>query len=176
MTFEKTEIEGLILIKRTPINDERGYFERMYCVNEFGDGEIFEKFVQINHCYNKSENTLRGLHFQKEKQEDKVVSCIKGKIWDVCVDLRKTSLTYKKYKAFELSERNGYMLHIPKGCAHGYLTLEPNSHLIYFMSEFYVPGNDGGLRYDDPAFDIKWPFLSDHIVISEKDKNLPYME
>lgn len=175
MVFEKTGIEGLVLIKRTSAKDERGYFARMYCEEEFKNAGICEKFVQMNLCFNEKKGTLRGLHYQVGKQEDKVVSCVHGRIWDVCVDLRCESPTYKRYEAYELSEENQQMLFIPKGCAHGYLTLEENSQLVYLMSEFYIPGNDAGYRYDDPAFGIEWPFDESNITISEKDKNLPYI-
>lgn len=176
MVFEKTEIEGLVRIKRMPSVDARGYFSRMYCEKEFQDAGILEKFVQMNLCFNEKKGTLRGLHYQLEKQEDKVVSCVRGKVWDVCVDLRTDSPTYKSYRAYELSEENGQMLFIPKGCAHGYLTLEENSQLVYLMSEFYIPGNDAGYRYDDPAFQIAWPLPPEDFVISEKDQNLPYIQ
>lgn len=176
MVFEKTGIEGLVLIKRTPAKDERGYFARMYCEEEFKNAGIGVKFVQMNLCFNEKKGTLRGLHYQLEMQEDKVVSCVHGRIWDVCVDLRCESPTYKRYEAYELSEENQQMLFIPKGCAHGYLTLEENSQLVYLMSEFYIPGNDAGYRYDDPAFAIEWPFDESNITISEKDKNLPYVK
>lgn len=176
MLFERTEMEGLFLIKRTPFKDERGYFSRMYCEEEFKKAGIQEKFVQINLCANEKKGTLRGLHYQLEKAEDKVVVCVRGRIWDVCVDLRPNSPTFKKHMAYELSEENNQMLFIPKGCAHGYLTLEENSQLVYLMSEFYIPGNDAGYRYDDPAFHIAWPFETDTIIISEKDRNLPYMK
>jgi len=175
MVFEKTEIEGVVLIGRTPSRDERGYFARMYCEKEFKEAGICEKFVQTNICFNPKKGTLRGLHYQLDKQEDKLVSCVRGKIWDVCVDLRWDSPTYKKYVAYELSEENHRMLYVPKGCAHGYLTLEDNSQLIYMMSEFYIPGNDAGYRYDDPTFGIDWP-IECALTISEKDKNLPYFK
>lgn len=174
MIFENTAIEGVVLIKRTSSTDERGYFARLYCENEFREAGIHERFVQANLCFNEKKGTLRGLHYQVGKQEDKLVSCIRGRIWDVCVDLRADSETYLKYVAYELSEENQQMLYIPKGCAHGYMTLEDNCQLVYMMSEFYIPGNDAGYRYDDPAFKIQWPSVGGTLVLSEKDKNLPY--
>lgn len=174
MNFQTTKIPGLVLIERTASPDERGYFARLSCSREFREHGIAEDFVQSNLCLNRRRGTLRGLHFQKEKQEGKLVSCVSGRIWDVCVDLRKESETFLQYAAYELSEENQRMLYIPKGCAHGYLTLEDDSRLIYMMTEFYIPGNDGGYRYDDPAFGIPWQLPEKELILSEKDRNLPY--
>lgn len=175
MAFQKTVVEGAYVISRNLLRDERGYFSRIYCEKEFMEAGINAKFVQMNLCWNEKEGTIRGLHYQKEKQEDKVVSCIKGKIFDVCVDIRKGSASYRKYIACELSEDNGKMLYIPKGCAHGYLTLADGCQLLYMMSEFYIQGMEGGYRYDDPAFHISWP-VTRKVILSEKDQKLPYLE
>ena len=176
MKFIKTEIEGAYVIERTPNVDERGYFARLYCSNEFKEAGIITSFPQINLCQNKEIGTLRGMHYQAgEKGEDKVVSCIRGKIYDVCVDIRPYSKTFCNYIGYELSEENGRMLFIPKGCAHGYMTLEENCQLLYLMSEFYEPNLAAGYRYDDPAFNIVWPKM-DKLIISEKDKKLPFMK
>lgn len=173
MLFEKTGIEGAYLITRTPNYDERGSFARFYCEQEFKQAGIEESFVQMNICTNKKRGTLRGLHYQSENAaEDKVVSCIKGRIFDVCVDIRSSSETFLRYAAYELSEDNNKMLYIPKGCAHGYVTLEDDSSLLYMMTEFYVPNASFGYRYDDDAFGIEWPITS-NLIISEKDRNLP---
>ncbi len=174
MEFVKTRINGAYLIKRNVVQDNRGYFGRLYCSREFKENGIEEEFVQDNICLNKKKNTLRGLHFQTIKEEGKLVACLKGKIWDVCVDLRSDSVSFCQYYAHELSEENQYMLYIPKGCAHGYVTLESNSLLLYKMTEFYIPGNDRGYRYNDPSFGIEWPVKLDNLIISDKDQNLPY--
>lgn len=174
MKFYNTDIDGAFLIERQPNQDERGYFTRLYCENEFKNSGLDISFVQMNLCENKQRGTLRGLHFQKgSKAEDKVVSCLRGRIYDVCVDIRQYSPSFGKWVGYELSEENNRMLFIPKGCAHGYVTLEPDSQLLYLMSEFYSPGYDAGYRYDDPAFQITWP-ISENIILSEKDKNWPY--
>ena len=175
MNFIKTEIEGAYLIERTPSVYQRGYFARLYCANEFRDAGITITFPQMNLCQNKEKGVLRGLHYQTGgKEEDKVVACTRGKIFDVCVDIRPDSKTFCKYIAYELSEENGRMLFIPKGCAHGYMTLEKNCQLLYLMSEFYVPGLAAGYRYDDPVFNICWPDM-EKIIISEKDETLPFI-
>ncbi len=176
MNFIKTEIDGVYIIERTPNFDERGYFARFFCEKEFKAAGIGTNFKQMNLCFNKLKGTLRGMHYQLDGYaEDKLVSCVRGRIYDVCVDIRPDSPTYCKYVACELSEDNGKMLYIPKGFAHGYVTLEDNCQLIYMMSEFYVPGSAAGYRYDDKAFSINWPITQD-LIISDKDKNLPHID
>lgn len=176
MIIEDTNISGLKLITRKKINDERGYFARSYCKQEFFQAGITEEFVQDNICFNEKKGTLRGMHYQKEKQEGKLVTCLRGKILDVCVDLRPNSNTYCQYAAFELSEENEKAVYIPEGFLHGYITLEDNSLLLYKMTEFYIAGNDAGYRYDDPAFNIDWPLNKNQYIISEKDRKLPWFK
>lgn len=174
MRFYNTQIEGAYLIEKQPFQDSRGSFARIYCEKEFQEAGLDISIVQMNLCENKERGTLRGLHFQiGEKSEDKVVSCLQGRIYDVCVDVRPNSPTFGKWLGYELSHDNNRMLFLPKGCAHGYVTLESNCSLLYMMSEFYAPGFDAGYRYDDPAFKIDWP-ITENILISDKDKNLPY--
>lgn len=176
MTFVETPISGSKVIQREPFTDERGSFARFYCEREFRDAGIDCAFRQMNICDNFKRGTLRGLHFQKGgAEEDKVVSCVRGRIFDVLVDIRPESRTFCRYFGCELSEENGKMLFIPKGCAHGYVTLEDNCGLVYLMSEFYSPGASAGYRYDDPAFGIKWP-IGEDLIISDKDLNLPYIQ
>ena len=175
MVITALDIKGAFLIERKPNRDERGYFARLYCENEFRESGICMPIRQINLCENKEKGTLRGLHLQKGRHaEDKVVSCTRGRIYDVCADVREDSPTYLKYCAYELSEDNGRMLFIPKGCAHGYVTLEEDSQLLYLMSEFYVSEDAGGYRYDDPALGIAWP-ITENLVMSHKDRELPYV-
>ncbi len=175
MIFIPLEIEGAFLITREANEDERGYFARSYCEKEFEAAGIKMHICQINVCVNKEKNTLRGMHLQLgEKAEDKLVSCNRGAIYDVFVDMRKNSKTYLKYYAHELSEKNGCMLYIPKGCAHGYLTLQNDCQLLYLMSEFYEPGASTGYKYDDPVFGIEWP-SKDNLIISDKDKKWDYL-
>ena len=170
MKFINTDISGAYIICQEPFSDNRGYFTRVFCEKEFLEIGINMKFVQSNLCYNSKKGTLRGLHLQTGSDaEDKLVMCTRGKVYDVCVDVRKTSLTFGKHIAIELSEENGNMILIPKGCAHGYLTLEDNCQLLYMMSEYYIPGKKAGYRYDDPFFSIEWP-LSEPYIISDEDR------
>lgn len=176
MIITPTKLGGVFIIERTPNIDNRGYFARFYCENEFKAAGIETDFKQMNLCYNKSKGTLRGMHYQKDGYyEDKLVACVRGRIFDVCVDIRSDSDTFCQYVSCELSEENGKMLYIPKGFAHGYVTLEDDSQLIYMMSEFYIPGSAAGYYYDDPAFSIKWPDV-ENLIMSDKDRMLPNIE
>ena len=176
MIINALNIEGAYLIEREPRKDERGYFARLYCEREFQAAGIQMEIKQMNLCENKQKGTLRGLHFQRGAYlEDKVVTCTRGLIYDVCVDIRENSSTYLSYYACEMSEDNGKMLFIPKGCAHGYVTLEENCQLLYLMSEFYTPEAAAGYRYNDPAFGIEWP-LKEGLIISPKDRELPFIK
>lgn len=176
MNFINTNILGAYIIKPDPYVDKRGEFSRIFCERVFDQNGLVNHFPQINICKNNLKGTLRGMHYQKKEfSEDKVVSCICGKIYDVIVDLRSDSETFLQSYGIELSEKNGFQLYIPKGCAHGYVTLEDNSNLLYLMSEFYNKDSSAGYRYDDPAFSIKWPVFENYII-SEKDKNLPYIK
>ena len=175
MVFVGTTIQDAFLIKKEPNTDIRGSFTRIFCEREFKENGLTDRYVQLNMCNNIKKGTIRGLHFQKGKNaEDKVVSCIKGKIFDVCIDIRPESPTYLNVYAAVLSEKNDNMLYIPKGCAHGYQTLEDDSSVLYYMSEFFVPDSGAGYNYADPSFAIDWP-IKDNIIISEKDRNLPFI-
>lgn len=176
MNFDKTKIEGCWITQRTPYVDERGYFARVYCEKEFSLHGLEARFVQSNLCMNKFAKTLRGLHIQLDNSaEDKIVTCTRGKLYDVCVDVRKESATYGQYIGMELTEENGLGLVIPKGCAHGYLTLEDNTQILYYVTAFFSPGKATGFRYDDPLFGIDWP-MPEPFIISEQDKNWLYMQ
>jgi len=172
MKFNKLEIEGAYLIEIEPHNDNRGFFARGFCKNEFKDNTGLDFEVrQANVSYNIKKGTVRGLHYQKHPYEEtKIVSCVKGKIFDVVLDIRKDSPTYLKWYGVELSENNFKMLVIPRGCAHGFQSLEDESILNYKVDQFFTPNADSGYRYNDKAFKIKWP-IKDGITISEKDKN-----
>lgn len=174
MQLNKTPINDLLVAVPEPFADERGWFARIF------DNELFEKagipveWRQVNHSFTKSKGTIRGMHFQYAPYEEiKMVKCIRGKVWDVAIDLRRDSPTYLKHFAAILSPGNNHMMVIPKGFAHGFQTLEDDSALIYFHSERYTPGNEGGLRYDDPALAIEWPLPV--TVISDRDKNHPLL-
>lgn len=169
MIFRKTKIEGLYIIEPEFRADERGYFGRIFCVEEFKNAGLDFNLVQASLSFSKKKGTIRGMHFQKEpKAEDKIVQCLKGAIFDVAVDLRPGSPTYRKWLAEELNEDNKKMFYIPKGFAHGFQTLTDNCEVLYLMSEFYSPEHVSGVRWDDPFLKIDWPTKDS--IMSEKDK------
>ena len=175
MRFRKTKIEGLYIIEPKLKIDERGYFTRVFCIEEFSKIGLNFEIVQINRSLNKKKGTIRGMHFQKSpKAEDKIVQCIKGAIYDVAIDLREDSPTYGQWVAEELTEGNKRMLLIPKGFAHGFQTLTDNCEILYFMSEFYSPEYAGGVRWNDPFFNIKWPIKNPFLL--ERDKKWPLID
>jgi len=167
MHFVNTPLQDAYLIELNSITDERGAFCRLYCA------EIFqENFVQINLSDNTERGTLRGMHYQAEPYlEAKIVYCLRGEVFDVLLDLRKNSPTYKHHFGIHLKQSSPHAVYIPKGFAHGFLTLQNNSQLLYLMSEFYKKGYERGYRYDDPAFGINWPMAPS--LISQKDQNHP---
>lgn len=172
MKFKETKLKGLYIIEPEIHFDDRGYFARIFCKQELSKTGIDFNIVQANRSLNKKQGTIRGMHFQKPpKVEDKIIQCIKGKIYDVAIDLRQDSPTYGEWVAEKLSEENKKMFLIPKGFAHGFQTLTDNCEILYFMSEFYSPQYESGVRWDDPFFNIKWPIKNR--VVSEKDKNWP---
>lgn len=172
MKFTPTKLNGAYIIDVEKREDERGFFARAFCANEFENVGLENKFVQANMSFNYKKGTLRGMHFQKQPyQEDKLVRCTKGSLYDVIVDLRPESPTFKQWIGVELTEENRRALFVPKGFAHGFITLEDNTEINYLVSQFYTPEADSGVRFDDPAFNIKWPV--EITSISEKDKNHP---
>jgi len=174
MLVVPTKISGCCIVRREPFADERGSFARMFCKRELETAGLCGDIAQVNLSTNHKRGTLRGLHSQKaEFAEDKLVTWLRGAIFDVCVDVRPNSPTHKQWFGTELSEENGDALYIPKGCAHGYLTLTDDTQVLYFVSQFYAPNSEVGYRYDDPAFGIDWP--CEVSVISEKDENWVYV-
>lgn len=175
MKFIETKLKGAYIIELEPIEDERGFFARSFCIDEFKKNGIDFKIVQCNISHNKKKGALRGMHYQvAPHQEAKLVSCIKGAIYDVIIDLRKNSPNYGQWVAVELNEENKKMFFIPKGFAHGFQTLTDNCEVQYFMLEFYSPEYGSGVRYNDPFFNIKWPIKNP--ILSEKDKNWPLIK
>lgn len=171
MIFHKTKIKDLYIIEPELKKDKRGYFTRIFCQKELKKNG-FDDFniVQINRSLNKKRGTIRGMHFQKYPQmEAKIVTCLKGRAYDVVVDLRKNSSTYGRWVAEELNENNKKIFLIPKGFAHGFQTLTDNCELLYFMSEFYSSKDERGVRWDDPFLSIKWPIKNP--ILSQKDIN-----
>lgn len=170
MIFNETSIQGAYVIEIEKIQDDRGFFGRAFCEKEFDDHEQDFTPVQANIGVNKKKYTLRGLHYQISPHgEKKLVRCVRGSIFDVIVDLRPDSPTYKQWFGIELTSKNYKQLYIPEGCAHGYQTLEDNTEIFYLVSEYYHPEAERGIRWNDPAFGIKWKETED-IVISEKDR------
>ena len=172
MKFIETKLKGTYIIELEPMEDERGFFARTFCQDEFRKNGIDFNIVQCNISYNKKKGTLRGMHYQIAPYEEaKLVGCIRGAIYDVIIDLRVGSSTYCQWFAVELTEENYKMLYIPKGFAHGFQTLEDNTVVFYQMSEFYYPECARGVRWDDSTFEIEWP-LSEQ-VMSKKDLSYP---
>ena len=175
MTFTATPLAGAWSIDLKPFSDERGWFARYYCKNEFQAIGHSKEWVQMNQSVSYAEGTLRGLHFQHPPfREIKLVRCIAGAVYDVIVDLRPGSSTFLQWFGTELSATNDRMLYIPEGFAHGFQTLAKDSALLYHHTEFYAPGAEGGLRYDDPALGVNWPLPV--AVISERDAQHPYVD
>ena len=175
--FIKTEIPDVILIKPKVFQDERGFFLETYKKSDFEKAGIKAEFVQDNHS-KSVKGVLRGLHFQKKPfAQGKLVRCIKGRIFDVAVDIRKGSPTFGEWVGYELSEENKHILWIPEGFAHGFLTLSDEAEVIYKVSGGeYSPEHDAGIIWNDPDIDIKWPLDQvDEIILSEKDKKLPFL-
>lgn len=158
MLFEKQKIKGLVLIKPEPYLDKRGLFRRIYCLKELKKKKLNFKIKQINISENENIHTLRGFHYQKNPySEDKIITCIQGKIHNIVIDMRKKSKTYMQWKSFSLSENNRLALLVPKGCANAYLTLKKKTWVLYFHSQFYKKGFEGSIKYNDPKFTFDWP-------------------
>ena len=169
MIFKELSIKGAFLIKMKKIEDERGFFMRAFCKNEFESAGLKSNFVQENIGFSLKRGTLRGMHFQKTPYaEVKLVQCTQGSLYDVIIDLRNESKTYKKWLGVELSENSYDLLYVPAGFAHGYITLKDNTELLYSTTEFYKPDYSTGARYDDPTLNIKWPI--EPIIISDNDQ------
>lgn len=172
MKFLKTPLQGVYILELEIIEDDRGFFARSFCQEEFTSHNLNPLIKQCNISYNKHKGTIRGMHYQRAPyQEAKVVSCIAGSIYDVIIDLRRDSSTYCRWYGIELKENEYRSLYIPEGFAHGFQTLEPDTLLHYQISEFYNPDFADGIRWNDQAFNIQWPV--EITSISEKDKNYP---
>ena len=171
--FIKTDIDGVFIIEPTAFGDERGYFMETYQFNDFAAAGIDVKFVQDNQSMSKK-GVLRGLHFQKEFPQSKLVRVIKGEVYDVAVDLRDGSATYGKYVGVLLSAKNRRQFFIPKNFAHGFLVLSDEAEFVYKVDDFYHPNDEGGLMWNDPDIAIEWPITDDmEVILSDKDKVNP---
>lgn len=172
MNITKTDIKDLIIIEPKVFGDNRGWFTESYSKKKYEDSGIDIEFVQDNHSFSAKKRTLRGLHFQIEpKAQTKLVRCTRGRILDVAVDLRRSSITYRKWVAVELTEKNKKQLLIPKGFAHGFLTLTDDVEVQYKVDEYYAPEHDRSIRFDDPEIGVEWGI--DNPILSEKDLKAP---
>lgn len=172
MIFQEGKVAGAFQIRLDPRADERGFFARSWCQREFDQQGLNPNLVQCNISYNPRKHTMRGMHYQAEPfAEAKVVRCVAGSIYDVVIDLRPESPTFREWMGVTLTAANRYMLYIPEGCAHGFLTLEDQTEVLYQMSEFYQAESARGVRWDDPAFGIKWPAMPE--LMSERDRTYP---
>ncbi len=174
MIFTATPLSGSFIVDPEPYTDERGWFTRYYCRKEFTAIGHTKEWVQMNHSMNYKAGTIRGMHYQLPPyKEIKLIRCIAGTILDVIIDLRKGSGTFLQWFSTELSSANKKMMYISEGFAHGFQCLTDNCELLYHHSEFYRPGAEGGIRYDDPRINISWPCQV--TVISERDAGHLYL-
>jgi dTDP-4-dehydrorhamnose 3,5-epimerase len=170
MIFTETPIPGAYVIELEKRGDDRGFFARAFCEKEFSAHGLTPRFVQVNNSLSAVKGTLRGMHYQMTpKAETKMVRCIRGALLDVILDVRKGSPTFGKSFAAELTAENRRMMYVPKGFAHGFITLEEDTEAFYFADEFYAPEHERGIRWNDPRFNIEWPMQP--VVVSDKDKN-----
>ena len=171
MIIKKQKLEGVYLIENEPFVDDRGRFSRHFCKEEFNKVGINFEIKQTNISENKKSKTLRGFHFQiPPYAENKILSCMKGGIHNIVLDLRSNSKTYLKWQSFKINDSNRLILYVPEGCANAYMTLTDDTLIFYCHSGFYKSSHAQAVRYNDPLFKFDWPFEPE--VISEKDKNI----
>lgn len=172
MKFTETPLEGAYLIELEKRGDDRGFFARVFCAEEFQAHDLVTGFVQVNNSLSADKGTLRGMHYQLAPHaETKVVRCIRGALWDVALDLRTESKTFGQWYGVELSAENRKMLYVPHGFAHGFITLADDTEAFYFVDSPYAPRAERGVRWDDPKFGIEWPMAP--VVLSDKDRAHP---
>lgn len=175
MKVRPTLLPGVWVVETVPHVDNRGAFARLFCERDLVEVIGRRGIVQINHSRTAAPGAIRGLHYQQAPHaEMKLVRCLKGRVWDVAVDLRRDSPTFLKWHAEELSARNARMLVVPEGCAHGFQVLDADSELLYLHTAFYTPDAEGGVRYDDPRLAISWPRPATDL--SQRDRCLPLIE
>lgn len=174
MKIRQTGIAEAVVVEGQPYSDHRGAFSRLFCERALAEVVADRHIVQVNHSRTHAVGAVRGMHFQYPPHaEMKMVRCIRGRVWDVLVDLRANSPTFLTWHAEELSPETSRMLIIPEGCAHGFQVLEPDSELLYLHTAFYTPSSEGALRYDDPRLAISWPLPTTDI--SERDRNHAFL-
>jgi dTDP-4-dehydrorhamnose 3,5-epimerase len=172
MLFRPTPLRGAFVIELDRRGDDRGFFARVFCENEFSRASLACKFVQVNNSLSGKKGTLRGMHYQlPPKSEVKLVRCIRGALWDVILDLRPDSPTRGRSFGAELNAENRLMMYVPRGFAHAILTLTDDAEALYLVSEFYAPQQERGIRWNDPTFNIEWPIKPTEI--SPKDAEWP---
>jgi dTDP-4-dehydrorhamnose 3,5-epimerase len=173
MRLTPTTLVDAFIVDLEPVEDARGFFARAWDQREFAENGLDTRIAQCNVSFNKRKGTLRGMHLQRPPYEEvKLIRCVQGSLFDVIVDIRPESASYKQWTGVELSARNRRMLYVPRGFAHGFQTLEDATETFYMVSEFYVPGAEDGLRWNDPVFGIEWP-LDGPSEISDKDRAWP---
>ena len=172
MRFVETDLAGAYVIEIEPVTDERGLFARTFCARELEERGLTAVFVQNSVSGNPVKGTLRGMHYQAAPHaEDKLIRCTRGTIFDVMLDIRPESATFKQWRGVELSAENHRMVYIPRGFAHGFVTLTADVEVFYQMSQYYHPESGRGVRWNDPAFDIEWPVAAPRV--SERDNGYP---
>lgn len=170
MIFTPTPLAGAFVIELEKKGDERGFFARAFCEQEFGQHNLVGHFCQVNNSLSAQKGTLRGMHYQlAPKAETKLVRCIRGALYDVILDLQKGSATFGQSFGAELTAENRRMMYVPKGFAHGFITLADDTEAFYFVDDFYSPQHERGIRYNDQKFNLQWPTRP--VVISDKDKS-----
>ncbi|HHO75181.1 MAG TPA: dTDP-4-dehydrorhamnose 3,5-epimerase [Deltaproteobacteria bacterium] len=175
MKFVEMELPGAFVVEPAVHKDTRGFFVETFNEKEFRDNGIMADFVQDNYSFSRHQGVLRGLHFQYPPYaQAKLVLVISGSVYDVIVDLRKDSPTFRRWISVELRSSELNMIYVPRGFAHGFCTLEDNTHVLYKVDSLYAPSADGGIRWDDPDLSISWPATSP--LLSEKDSRLPYLK
>ncbi|MFC4168375.1 dTDP-4-dehydrorhamnose 3,5-epimerase [Teichococcus aestuarii] len=175
MKFHKTPLQDAYVIEMEPRADERGFFARAFCEQEFAEAGLVSRYAQVNNSFNPRKGTLRGMHYQlPPAAEVKLVRCLRGALYDVIVDMRPDSASYGKHFGIELNDENRKMLYVPRGFAHGFVTLRDDTEAFYMVSDAYMPGGERGLRYDDPHLGIDWPIQPE--LVSEKDRSWPLFD
>lgn len=170
-------LDGVLEILPRKFGDDRGFFSETYNAQSFAEAGIQLQFVQDNHSLSAAKGVLRGLHYQlSPRAQDKLVRVVKGSILDVVVDIRKSSPTFKKWVALEVSAKKWNQILVPKGFAHGFVTLEDNTEVVYKVTDYYSPEHDRSLRFDDPSIGVEWPFDASAMQLSDKDRNAPLLD
>jgi len=172
-----TKLEGVCIIKPAKFGDDRGFFSETWHAQKFGQAGLPVSFVQDNHSFSKARGVLRGLHYQLPPHaQGKLVRVVRGRVFDVAVDIRRHSPTFRQWVGVELSAENWCQFYIPPGFAHGFLTLEENCEFLYKVTDFYAPQTDRAIRFDDPDIAIDWPLDANEIQLSPKDAQASYLK